>query len=136
MHELPEGLVFHCGKCLVVIPADSPRPDGGDCEFVARHKLAWFNPKETIAGQHCMAVAAWSLIYHEALSVSVPHVEGVEYIRQFKRERKDHFAQSAARKAMTAEQVELASVHDRDWKLFSATLDHEKRRRLLAKNSI
>jgi len=116
-HELPAGLVFHCEQCQVVIPADAPRPESGDCVFVAHHKLAWFNPKETIAGQHCMAAAAWALIYHEALSAKA-HPESTEYLRQFKMERNAHFAQSAVRHAMTQEQVKLAVAHRRDWFLF------------------
>ena len=94
--RLPEGLVYHCEACCVVIPADAPRPEGGDCMFVAVHKLAWFNPRQTLAGQHCMGVAAWSLIYHQPLSQQA-HAESTEYLRQFKREREAHFEHSAAR---------------------------------------
>lgn len=117
MHELPEGLVIHCDKCNIVIPSDAPRPEGGDCEFVANHKLAFFNPKETLAGQFCMAAAAWSLIYHQPLSARACP-ESVEYHRQFKLERKSHYAQSAARKAMTEEQVQAQRGHLRDGVLY------------------
>jgi hypothetical protein len=116
MHELPQGLTVHCEKCNIVIPSDAPRPEGGDCAFVALHKLTWFNPKETITGQHCMATAAWALIYHETISAA--HPESVSYLRQFKHERKAHFTASAVRKAMTPEQIEAGAAHRRDYKLF------------------
>jgi hypothetical protein len=116
-HALPTGLEVHCDKCNLVVPSDAPRPAGGDCEFVATHKLAWFNPNETIAGQFCMAAAAWSLIYHEPLSKSV-HPESSEYLRQFKLERSSHYAQSTARQAMTSEQVAAERGHKRDGHLY------------------
>lgn len=133
IHPLPEGLVVHCEKCDLVVPADAPRPGDGDCAFVALHRLAWFNPRETVAGQHAMATAAWSLIYHEAIS-NKTHTEAVEYLRQFKHERKAHFEASTVKKALTEEHVELGSVHLRDWKLYADELDFEKRQRLLREN--
>jgi hypothetical protein len=106
-HALPTGLEVHCDKCNIVIPSDSPRPAGGDCEFVATHKLAWFNPNETIAGQFCMAAAAWSLIYHEPLTASLCPAS-TEYHRQFKDERKSHYVGSEARRAMASVHIEAA----------------------------
>jgi hypothetical protein len=133
IHPLPEGLVIHCEKCDLVIPADAPRPEGGDCAFVSLHRLACFRPQETVAGQHAMATAAWSLIYHDVLS-SKTHPESVEYMCQFKKERKAHFHSSAVKKALSEEQIELGSVHLRDWKLYADKLDFEKRQRLLKEN--
>ena len=68
---LPPGLCFHCDECRIVIPSDAPRIDGGDCMFVARHKLTWFNPAGSPAGQHHQAAAAWALIYDDAMR-SIP----------------------------------------------------------------
>lgn len=106
-HDLPVGLEVHCDKCNIVVPSDSPRPAGGDCAFVAQHKLAWFNPIETIAGKFCMAAAAWALIYHEPLSKSLCPASA-EYHRQFKLERKDHYLSSGTRRSMTREHIEAA----------------------------
>lgn len=117
---LPEGLVFHCEECRVVIPSDSPRPEGADCAFVALHKLAPFYPNETVAFQFCGAVAAWELIHDAPLRSG--HVESLQYRRQFKQERRSHFDASAARKAMSGEHLELLRTsklreHMRDRKL-------------------
>jgi hypothetical protein len=111
MPNLPEGLVVHCDKCNLVIPSDAPRPDESDCGFVALHKLAYFNPSETVAAQHLMAVAAWSLIYHKSL---LGHPESAEYHSKFQQDRKGHFAESAVRKALTPEQVQAGLEHRRD----------------------
>src|SRR6185437_7511386 len=87
---LPEGLEFHCDRCRLVIPAEAPRPDADDdlkpshCEFIARHKLAWFNPQASVRHQHIMASAAWELIYHYHLRGETPHWRSLEYLRQFK----------------------------------------------------
>lgn len=105
--ELPAGLAFHCERCRVVIPADAPRPDGSDitgdtelsCEFVARHRLAWFNPKATPRHQHIMASAAWELVYHQHLRGEQPHAESVAYLRQFKLQPEEHWKTSAAAEA-------------------------------------
>ncbi|WP_188760669.1 hypothetical protein [Edaphobacter acidisoli] len=115
---LPAGLTYHCAACAIVVPADAPRPEGGDCEFVATHKLAWYKPEETLAGKFCMAVAAWALIYHQPLRDKA-HAESVEYLRQFKHERKAHFAASAARLAMLPEHIEAERQHGRDGWLYA-----------------
>jgi hypothetical protein len=114
---LPAGLKVHCDDCKVAIPADAPAPPEGDCMFVAQHKLAWFHPQETPAAQHVMAVAAWSLIYDAPLKAGT-HPESVEYMRQHRASRKAHFAVSAVRQAMTAEQLEAGKQHKRDGSLY------------------
>jgi hypothetical protein len=114
--KLPEGLAVHCDSCKVVVPSDAPRSGQCDCEYVALHKLAWFNPAETLAGQFAMATAAWALIYEAALRAG--DAECVQYRRQYQMERKAHFAGSAARQAMTPEQVEAHAAHRRDGWLF------------------
>jgi hypothetical protein len=83
---------------------------------VSKHKLSWFNPAETPAGQHVQAVATWALIYHTALSVSEP--ASAAYHRSFQTNRKAHFAASAVRKAMTMEQVMDGARHKRDGALY------------------
>ena len=113
---LPAGLEVHCEACQVVVPSDAPKLEGADCEFVARHKLAWFNPKESPAGQHCMAAAAWELIHDAPLRAG--HPDAVAYLRAFQRDRKNHFAQSALRQAMTPEQVQAGLLHRRDGVLY------------------
>lgn len=122
--ELTTGLKLHCDACGIVIPSDAPVPPGaGDCAFVKLHRLAGpFNPEETPAGQHAQAVAAWSLIYFDALRAG--DVEALAdgaarvYLRSFQRERKAHFAASAVRLAMTPEAVQAAHAHRRDRTLF------------------
>lgn len=109
--QLPEGLVYHCDECNLVIPSDAPRPSDPDCEFVALHKLAYFNPSETVAAQHVMAVAAWSLIYHKS---RVGHPESTEYHSKFQQDRKGHFAESVVRQGMSPEQVQAGIEHRRD----------------------
>jgi len=104
--ELPEGLEFHCERCRVVIPADAPRPDVDDdfasaeierqCEFIARHKLAWFSPKASPRQQHIMASAAWELVYHRQLKAEKPHPQSIEYLRRFKLQPEEHWKASAA----------------------------------------
>jgi hypothetical protein len=118
---LPAGLCFHCAECRIVIPSDAPLIEGADCAFVALHRLAWFNPNETPAGQHCQAAAAWELIHDAPLKAG--HAGAVAYRHRFKRERKAHFAESAVRQAMTPEQIEEALLgqrpeHARDRSLF------------------
>jgi hypothetical protein len=113
----PSGLIVHCANCNIVVPADAPRSTDSDCAFVALHRLTWFNPNETVAGQHVMAVAAWGLIHDAALKAA--HPEATAYYRRFQLQRKAHFAESAARKAMTPEQVEAGKAHRRDGALFA-----------------
>ena len=115
--QLPDGLQLHCAACGVVIPTDAPVLEGGDCEFVARHKLAWYKPTETLAGQHAMAVAAWALIYDAALREGVP--EAVAYRQHFQQQRRAAFAASAVRRAMTPEQVAAGRLHPRDRSLYA-----------------
>jgi hypothetical protein len=102
---LPEGLVLHCGGCGVVVPSDAPRPEGGDCALVAANKLSHFRANETIKGQHTMATAAWSLIYHDLLHGPNPDAAIVAYWHQYRSNPKQHFVSSAARQALTSEQV-------------------------------
>lgn len=116
LHPLPDGFVYHCERCSIVIPAEAPRVGGQDCVSIAETGLAWFNPRETIAGQFCMAAAAWELIHHQALQNG--YAECVEYMRRFRQERKQHFAASAARNAMPPERVRLESMHRRDAHLY------------------
>ena len=108
---LPPGLTYHCGSCKLVIPADAPKPNDADCAFVAQHRLAHFNPDESLSGQHVMAAAAWTLINHKALSAEIADPESVAYKQRIHRDRKNHFAESAVRQAMTDEQVKTASGH-------------------------
>ena len=113
---LPAGLVHHCYGCKIVIPSDAPRPNEANCAFVAMHKLAWSNPAETVAAQFLMAVAAWGLIHNKALKSGDPMATA--YQRAFQADRKAHYAASAARKAMTAEQVAAGLQHKRDAPLY------------------
>jgi hypothetical protein len=114
---LPAGLKVHCAACQVVVPSDAPATAAGDCAFVALHKLAWFHPYETPAAQHVMAVAAWSLIYNEALAKRTD-APSSDYMAAFRANRKAHFAASAVRQAMTPEQVEAGKQHKRDGALY------------------
>lgn len=111
------GLIIHCHRCGLVVPADAPRPAFSDCDFVALHKLAYYNAKETPAAQHVMAVAAWGLIHHAALTAGEPTCTA--YQQAFRKSRKDHFAESAVRKAMTPEQVEAGLQNRRDGALYT-----------------
>lgn len=101
---LPAGLAFHCDACHVVIPADAPHPEGGDCAILAANRMTPFKPEESIAGQFTMAAAAWGLIYHAPLKADA-HAESSAYHHGFRMQRKDHFAASALRAAMTPDQV-------------------------------
>ena len=97
--ELPEGLAFHCDRCRVVIPEDAPRPDiAGDievrCEEIARHKLAWFNPRASARHQHIMACAAWHMVYWHALRSETPHAESAAYLKRFKLQPELHWRTS------------------------------------------
>lgn len=107
----------HCATCNIVIPSDAPKLTEADCAQIVSAKLTWFNPKETVAGQHCMATAAWALIHDKAIKAAQP--EAVKYHNQFKHERKSHFANSAVRKALTAEQVTDGLAHKRDSSLYT-----------------
>jgi len=105
--NLPAGLVAHCESCGIVVPADAPRPaSGADCAFVARNKLAHWYPNETIKGQHAAATAAWKLIYHAAIEGTTPDAAAVAYWQQYRKDPKKHFTSSAARIALTPEQVQ------------------------------
>lgn len=109
-HVLPEGLVLHCEKCRIVIPTDAPKLPDSYCEWVAAAKLTWFDPNTTRAGQHCMAVAAWELVYHRALTEG--HAEGIEYKQKFKLKRKEHYAESAVFKALSPEHIQTELNHE------------------------
>lgn len=111
---LPAGLRFHCAGCEIVVPSDVPEvPDAlANCARVTRAKLGWFNPKETLAGQHIMAAAAWALIYEDALKAG--HGKACEYVRRIHRDRKALYAGSAVRVAMTPEHVAAEAQHRRD----------------------
>jgi hypothetical protein len=111
--NLPAGFAVHCATCNVVVPADAPRPAaGGDCAFVVRNKLARWYANETIKGQHTAATAAWKLIHHEAVEGPAPDAACVAYWQQYRKDPKKHFCSSAARAALTPEQVQeqLAKV--------------------------
>ena len=115
-HPIPSGLQIHCSKCDLVIPADAPTPDIADCEFVSKHKLAWFNPNETIKGQHTQAVATWALIHDQAIKNE--HPESMGYLHQYQKAHKEHFNSSAARNNMTPEDVQSLKKHPRDGWVF------------------
>lgn len=102
---LPEGLMVHCGSCGIVVPSDAPRPDGGNCARAAANKLSHFRPSETIKGQHTMATAAWSLIYHDLLHGSSRDAAMVAYWHQYRTNPKQHYVSSMARRALTQEQL-------------------------------
>ena len=104
---LTAGLAVHCASCSIVVPTDAPTPSNGDCGAVEAAHLAWHDPYETVAAQHAMAVGAWGFIYHVALSSG--DSQSLAYRKQFLSDRKGHFALSAARQAMTEEQVEADS---------------------------
>jgi len=108
-HVLPTGLVFHCDKCKLVVPVEAPNIPNAACEWVAQHKLSYYEPKTTIAGQHAMAVGTWELIHHQALTAG--STEGIEYKQKFKLKRKEHYAESAVFKAMTPEQIQADITH-------------------------
>jgi hypothetical protein len=73
--------------------------------FVAQHRLAWFDPQETVRGQHTMATAAWHLIYHAEVEGASPDPQAVAYMRKYRADPRSHFCTSHARKALSAEQV-------------------------------
>jgi len=100
IQNLPAGLVVHCAGCNVVVPADAPRP------AVGSNKLAHWYPNETIKGQHAAATAAWHMIYHKAITGPSPDAASVDYWQQCRKDPKKHFVESAARKALTPEQVQ------------------------------
>jgi hypothetical protein len=103
---LPAGFAVHCAACGVVVPADAPRPaSGADCAWVVQHKMAWFNPQESIRGQHTMATAAWKLIHHAAVEGSTPDAASVAYWQQYRKDPKKHFVASVARTSLTPAQV-------------------------------
>lgn len=106
-HILPEGLKIHCEACGVVVPQDAPTPNIASCAWVAANKMAWFDPSETLAGNHVMAVAAWALVHHKALSPEIAHPESVEYLRQHRADRKQHFSSSLVRRVLAPEHVEV-----------------------------
>ena len=114
--DLPPGLAYHCEACMVVVPADAPRLPEQDCVAIGRSGLTWFNGRETLAGQFCMAAAAWELIHLKALAGG--HAESLAYQRRFRLERKAHFAESVARQAMSPEQVQAEATHRRDGHLY------------------
>jgi hypothetical protein len=114
--NLPAGLVVHCAQCNLVVPSDAPQPPESGCEFVALHRLAFYNPKETIAGQHVQAVATWALIYDTELKAAEP--ASVAYRNAFRASRKAHFGASAVRKGMTQAQVDAGVQHPRDRSLY------------------
>ncbi|QMV19700.1 hypothetical protein GOB94_14110 [Granulicella sp. 5B5] len=107
-HELPVGLKYHCDDCGLVVPADAPDLPNANCVAIAKAKLSYFEPAETLAGQFAMAAAAWGLIHRRSITGDAPHPEGAEYHRRFRYERKSHFALSALRVAMTYEQIAAA----------------------------
>lgn len=107
---LPAGMEFHCKDCHIVIPADAPRPEGGDCIALARSRMCPFKPFESLAGQHVMAAAAWGLIYHAELKVNA-HPESTEYNRRLWYDRKAHFGESAVRAGMKEEHVAADKAH-------------------------
>jgi hypothetical protein len=113
---LPTGLIYHCDACKLAVPSDAPKVDRADCAFIAKHRLAWFNPAETPAGQHVMAVAAWALIHDPVLKAGEP--TSTAYSRAYHTSRKAHFTASAVRKAMTPEQVTAGLAHKRDGVLY------------------
>ena len=114
--SLPAGLIYHCASCKLVIPSDAPTVAGADCAFVAKHKLAWFNAKETPAGQHVQAVATWQLIHDAPLKTNEPATR--QYLAAFRASRNAHFAASAVRKAMTPAQIQAGMQHRRDGALY------------------
>jgi hypothetical protein len=61
-----------------------------------------------------MAAAAWSLIYDRAHSGATPHAPSAAYKRRIHPDRKNHFGESAVRKAMTDDQVKALAEHKRD----------------------
>ena len=98
---LPEGLVYHCESCRVVVPAEAPRPETpGDCATVAKHKLAWFNPEASLRHQHVMATGAWELIHWHHLHGDAKHAACVDYKRQFNRRPDEHWQNSEVAKAL------------------------------------
>ena len=98
--QLPYGLAFHCRRCRVVIPLDAPSFETpGDCETVAKHRLAWFNPKASARHQHTMATAAWEMIHWHRIHRD-PHPAAVAYKQQFNRRPEEHWASSAVAKAL------------------------------------
>lgn len=103
--KLPAGLVFHCDACRIVVPAEAPRPAGGDCLAPHLPLLTWFNPRETLKGQHTMAAAAWELIYHRELRRPDADPVALAYLHAFKHEPRRHFDESHARQALTPEQL-------------------------------
>jgi hypothetical protein len=96
----------------VVVPSDAPRPAAGvDCAWVARNKMGPFHPNETLKGQHTAATAAWSMIHHGALNSAAPDAASVAYFQQYRKDPKKHFATSAARLALTPEQLAEQHAH-------------------------
>jgi hypothetical protein len=117
-HTLPTGLVYHCATCGLVVPSDAPtiKPALGDCAFVAKHKLSWFNPDETIKGQHTQATACWALIHDKAVRSSAvdarSDTDAQDYIKWAKDNAKNHFRSSAAFKALSTDQIKEQTTPD------------------------
>jgi hypothetical protein len=75
---------------------------------VTKHKLSWYNPDETIKGQHTQATACFALIYDNAVRPSAVESQSAiaaqAYIRSASNA-KTHFRASAAFAALSAEQL-------------------------------
>lgn len=110
--DLPKGLVYHCDACKIVVPEDSPCPEGGDCAVIADVRIAIFNPYATLKAQHTMASAAWQMIYHQAIADK--EAASAEYLHRFHHAPRDHFQDSALHKALTPEEIEQQKQHPQD----------------------
>ena len=105
-HILPTGLSYHCDDCNLVIPSDAPKLPDGECAFVEKHKLAWFNPDAVTLHKHRQAVATWTLIHQPTLQAKTC-ADATEYRHGFVYDNRNHFIRSAIRQGMSDAQVEL-----------------------------
>lgn len=66
-YEIPSYLRQHCAECAILLPADSPVSNLGDCEPIVRAKLYHFYPHHSQREQLVCAHAAWNLIHDAAI---------------------------------------------------------------------
>ena len=79
--HIPAHLRQHCTQCGLLVPADSPESDLGNCEPVVRGKLYHFYRVHSKAQHLVCATACWNLIHDEAILCGLLEKLEYEYIR-------------------------------------------------------